>query len=269
MKRDPPFLLPISLPRKEMGGGFFRHGMMKANAIIVSAGKGQRFMEGKKKQFYLLAGKPILAHTLDKFETCPLIRSILLVVGQEDMDYCMKEIIEKHHYKKISQIVPGGKRRQESVKNGIDFLSNDVEVVAIHDGVRPFVTRTMIEESIHSALRFGAVVVAMPVKETIKMAHADGTVSKTLNRESLWQIQTPQTFQAPLIKEAYRRAAEDGFIGTDDASLVERLGTKVHILPGSYSNIKITTAEDLMLAHLFLKAKTLGEPDPTGPRGDS
>ena len=249
--------------------------MMKADAVIVSAGKGQRFMKGRKKQFHLLAGKPILAHTLDKFETCPLIRSILLVVGQEDMDYCMKEIIEKYHFRKISQVVPGGKRRQESVKNGIDALSKDVEVVVIHDGVRPFVTKAIIEESIHSAVRFGAVVVAMPVKETIKIAHSDGTVLKTLDRESLWQIQTPQSFQANLIKEAYHKASEIGFIGTDDASLVEQLGVKVHILPGSYTNIKITTEEDLMLAHLFLsisshngKMKPLTERDQTGRRGD-
>jgi 2-C-methyl-D-erythritol 4-phosphate cytidylyltransferase len=249
--------------------------MMKADAVIVSAGKGQRFMEGKKKQFYLLAGKPILAHTLNKFETCPLIHSIVLVVGEEDMDYCMNEIIEKYHYRKISQIVPGGRRRQDSVKNGIDALSKDVEVVVIHDGVRPFVTQAMIEESIHSAVRFGAVVVAMPVKETIKIAHLDGTVLKTLDRESLWQIQTPQTFQVHLIKEAFHKAAEEGFVGTDDASLVERLGVKVHILPGSYTNIKITTKEDLMLAHLFLSAssrndemKNLAEPDQTGQGED-
>jgi 2-C-methyl-D-erythritol 4-phosphate cytidylyltransferase len=161
------------------------------------------------------------------------------------------------------------------VKNGIDALSKEVEVVVIHDGVRPFVTKAMIEESIHSAIRYGAVVVAMPVKETIKMAHSDGTVLKTLDRESLWQIQTPQTFQVHLIKEAYHKAAEEGFIGTDDASLVERLGVKVHILPGSYTNIKITTTEDLMLAHLFLsvssrndKMKNLKEPDQTGRRGN-
>jgi 2-C-methyl-D-erythritol 4-phosphate cytidylyltransferase len=241
---------------------------MKADAIIVSAGKGQRFMEGKKKQFHLLAGKPILAHTLDKFETCPLIRSILLVVSEEDMDYSMKEIIEKYLYRKISQVVPGGKRRQDSVKNGIDALSKDTEVVVIHDGVRPFVTKAMIEESIHSAIRFGAVVVAMPVKDTVKIAHPDGTVLKTLDRESLWQIQTPQAFQAHLIKTAYYKATEEGFIGTDDASLVERLGAKVHILPGSYTNIKITTTEDLMLGHLFLDQKTLPEPDQKGRRGD-
>ncbi len=239
---------------------------MKADAVIVSAGKGLRFVEGKsrvrtpdhgKKQFHLLEGKPILAHTLEKFETCPMIRSILLVVGQEDMDYCLNEVVEKFQFKKVSQIVPGGKRRQESVRNGIDALPKDVKVVAIHDGVRPFVTQAMIEDSIQSAVTFGAVVLAMPVKETIKISNPDGTVLKTLDRESLWQIQTPQTFQVNIIKEAHSRAMKDGFVGTDDASLVERLGVAVHILPGSYMNIKITTPEDLLLANLFLKMNTL------------
>ncbi len=226
---------------------------MKADAVIVSAGKGLRFAEGKKKQFYFLGGKPILARTLDKFETCPLIRSIRLVVGQEDMDYCLKEIIEKYKFQKVSRIVPGGKRRQESVRNGIGALQNDADIVAIHDGVRPFVTQVMIEDSIHSAVHYGAVVVAVPVKETIKMSNPDGTVLHTLDRESLWQIQTPQTFKVNVIKDAYDRATKEGFVGTDDASLVERLGVKVHILPGSYTNIKITTPEDLLLANLFLK----------------
>ncbi|MBS3917680.1 MAG: 2-C-methyl-D-erythritol 4-phosphate cytidylyltransferase [Deltaproteobacteria bacterium] len=235
--------------------------MMKADAIIVSAGKGQRFMEGRKKQFFFLGGKPILAHTLDQFDACPLIRSILLVVGQEDQDYCLKEIIEKFQYRKISQIIPGGKRRQDSVRNGLDALSADAKIIVIHDGVRPFVTKEMIEESIRSATRFGAAIIAMPVKDTIKMAHPDGTVLKTLERESLYQAQTPQAFQAPFIREAYLKATEDGFIGTDDASLVERLGKKIHILPGAYTNIKITTLEDLMLANLILKmrAHTKGE----------
>ena len=237
---------------------------MKADAVIVSAGKGHRFMEGKKKQFHFLEGKPVLAHTLDKFETCPLIRSIILVVGQEDMDYCLKEVVEKFEFKKVSQIVPGGKRRQESVKNGIDALPKDVKVVAIHDGVRPFVTKAMIEDSIQSAVRFGAVVLAMPVKETIKMYNPDGTVLKTLDRESLWQIQTPQTFQVNIIKAAYYQATKDGFAGTDDASLVERLGVAVHILPGSYTNIKITTPEDLLLANLFLKMNTLTKQEQAG-----
>ncbi len=244
---------------------------MKAYAVIVSAGKGLRFMEAKpatadqgKKQFHFLEGKPILAHALDKFETCPLIHSILLVVGQEDMDYCLREIVEKYKFQKISQIVPGGKRRQDSVKNGIDALPKDAEVVAIHDGVRPFVTRAMIEDTLHAAVRVGAVVLAVPMKDTIKMSNPDGTVLKTLDREFLWQIQTPQTFQVNVIKEAYYRAMEDGFVGTDDASLVERLGVKVHILPGSYTNIKITTREDLFLANLFLQTNFLTKEQKTG-----
>ena len=239
---------------------------MKADAVIVSAGKGQRLMKERKKQFLLLEGKPILCHTLDKFEACPLIHSILLVVGQEDMDYCLKEIVEKYHYHKVSQIVPGGKRRQDSVKNGIDAISRDVEIVVIHDGVRPFITQEMIEDSVQSAIRFGAAVMAMPVKETIKMAHPDGTVLKTLDRESLWQIQTPQAFRVNVIKEACRRAAEDGFVGTDDASMVERLGGRVHIVPGSYKNIKITTLEDMMLAHLLLRVEKLSETDDSADR---
>lgn len=237
---------------------------MSHYAVIVSAGKGQRFMEGKKKQFSLLGGKPILAHTLEKFEACPLIRSILLVVGEEDMDYCMREIVERHRFQKVSQIVPGGKRRQESVKNGIDALPKDADLVVIHDGVRPFVTKTMIEDSIHSAIRNGAVIFALPVKDTMKMVNPDGIVLKTLDRESLWQVQTPQTFQVNLIKEALYRATEDGFIGTDDASLVERLGVNVHILPGSYTNIKITTPEDLLLANIFLQMNVLPKEDSMG-----
>jgi 2-C-methyl-D-erythritol 4-phosphate cytidylyltransferase len=126
----------------------------------------------------------------------------------------------------------------------------------------------MIEESIHSAIRFGAVVIAMPVKETIKVARPDGTVLKTLDRKSLWQIQTPQTFQVNLIKEAHYKATKDGFVGTDDASLVERLGMDVHILPGSYTNIKITTPEDLMLANLFLQMKMEPSQDQADRRGD-
>jgi 2-C-methyl-D-erythritol 4-phosphate cytidylyltransferase len=228
---------------------------MKTSAIIVSAGKGQRLMEGRKKQFLSLGGKPILCHTLDKFEACSMVHSVILVVSQEDMDYCLKEIVERHRYRKVSQIVGGGKRRQDSVKNGIDALSSNVDIVVIHDGVRPFITCEMIEKSIQSALEVGASVVAVPVKETIKIGGTGSMVLKTLERDALWQVQTPQAFHTSVIKKAYQEAIKDGFIGTDDASLVERLGGKVHLLPGSYSNIKITTPEDLMLARLLLETR--------------
>jgi 2-C-methyl-D-erythritol 4-phosphate cytidylyltransferase len=226
---------------------------MRADAVIVSAGKSHRFKEGTKKQFLPLSGKPILARTLDPFEASPLIRSIYLVVGSEDMEFCLREIIEKYRYRKISRIVPGGKTRQESVNRGIDAVPADADIISIHDGVRPFVTREMIEDSVLGALRFEAVVMAVPVKDTIKMVQPDGAVLQTLDREPLWQVQTPQTFRASLIREAYDRAVGDGFVGTDDASLVERLGAKVHVLPGSYVNIKITTPEDLILAQFIMQ----------------
>ncbi|MCX8118875.1 MAG: 2-C-methyl-D-erythritol 4-phosphate cytidylyltransferase [Desulfobacterota bacterium] len=230
---------------------------MKADAIIVSAGQGLRFMAGRKKQFFSLGGKPLLAHTLAPFEASPLVRGIYLVVGGEDIEYCQKEIVEPYHYTKIAKILPGGPERQDSVRNGLEALPPDADLVVIHDGVRPFVSREMIEESIRSAIRFGAAIVAIPVKDTIKMVHPEGTVLKTLEREFLYQAQTPQTFRTDLIKEAYQKAKEEGYTGTDDASLVERFGKKVYLLPGSYTNIKITTLEDLLLAELLLQRKDL------------
>jgi len=242
---------------------------MMVSAIIVAAGKGKRFAEGPKKQFLFLAGKPVLCHTLDKFEACPAVRSVILVAAQEDKDYCLKEIVEKYGYRKVSQIVGGGKRRQDSVKNGIDALSPDADIVVIHDGVRPFVTNEIIEKSIHSALEVGASVTAVPVKDTIKLSGPDGMVSRTLNRDALWQVQTPQTFLVSVIKNAYQKAAQDGFAGTDDASLVERLGLRVHLLPGAYSNIKITTPEDLVLANLLLETQTSPGEGPLPPEQGS
>jgi 2-C-methyl-D-erythritol 4-phosphate cytidylyltransferase len=242
---------------------------MKTDAVIVSAGKGQRFMQGAKKQFHLLGGRPILAHTIDRFESCPMVRSVYLVVAPEDLDYCLKEIVEKYQYVKISQIVPGGRVRQESVKNGIAALSPDTEIVVIHDGVRPFVTIQMIEMSIRAAAQFGSVVTAVPVKDTIKVVDREARVVQTLERASLWQVQTPQTFQADLIREAYHRAAQDHFLGTDDASLVERMGLKVHVAPGSYENIKITTPEDYLIARAFLKMRDFAESEPGKGRDDA
>jgi len=235
------------------------HRAMKTAAIIVSAGKGHRFPGKKKKQFLSLAGRPVLCHTLDRFEACPSIDTIHLVVGEEDMTYTLREIVEAYGYRKVSRVVPGGKSRQESVKNGVHSLPSGVDLVAIHDGVRPFVTRRLIEESLQAAKQYKAAVVATPVKDTIKLVGHNRIVERTLDRESLWQIQTPQTFQLDIFKQALQKAAEDGFIGTDDASLVERMGIKVYILEGSYTNIKITTPEDLMLADFILQTGAPGE----------
>ena len=232
---------------------------MKTAAIIVSAGKGLRFPGEKKKQFLSLAGKPVLCRTLDRFEASPSIDTIHLVVAEEDLAYTLREIVEPHGYRKVSRVVPGGKSRQESVRNGVHALPPGVDLVAVHDGVRPLVTRRLIEESLQAARQYGAAVVATPVKDTIKLVSHDRIVERTLDRTSLWQIQTPQAFQLDLFKQAIQKAAEDGFLGTDDASLVERMGIKVYILEGSYTNIKITTPEDLMLADFILRVGVPGE----------
>ncbi len=235
---------------------------MKTAAIIVSAGKSLRFPGEKKKQFLSLAGKPVLCHTLDRFHACSSIDLIELIVSPEDREYCLKEIVEPRGYTKISGVVDGGEQRQDSVGHGIDALPPEVDMVVIHDGVRPFVTPEMIDASIEGARKFKAAVIAVPVKETIKRSAPDRFVLETLDRESLWQIQTPQTFRAEVIRRAFRKAIEDHFVATDDAALVERIGIKVYILPGSYSNIKITTPEDLALAHRILQAEEADRRNP-------
>lgn len=229
----------------------------KADAILVSAGRGLRFGGGLKKQFLSLAGRPVLAYSLDPLEASPLIRSIILVVQAEDIDYCITQIVQKEGYKKVSQVISGGDTRQQSVRKGIEASPNDGDVLLIHDGVRPFTTVAMIEASVHGALRYEAVIFGVPVKDTIKVVDKDDTVVQTLERGSLYQVQTPQAFRSNLIREAHRKAAMEGFVGTDDASLVERMGIKVRVLLGSYENIKITTREDLEFARFILEARDL------------
>ncbi len=163
---------------------------MKVSVIIPSAGYGQR-MGSIKKPYILLGGKPILFHTLKVFQKCPLINDISIVVAEGDEQKCKDEVIS-YCDEKISQIIAGGATRQESVFNGLKSLSNDVDLVIIHDCVRPFVTSNIIEASINSAKKWGAAIVAVPVKDTIKESYDNVFVDKTLDRQRLWSIQTPQ-----------------------------------------------------------------------------
>jgi 2-C-methyl-D-erythritol 4-phosphate cytidylyltransferase len=239
---------------------------MDAEAIIVAAGQGRRFPGEQKKQFLPLAGKPVIAHSLAAFEATPLIRSVLLVVHPEDVDWCRWEIVERFGFAKVSRVVAGGVERQDSVLAGLEALKEENGIVVIHDGVRPLVSREMIEASIEGAVRFGAVVMAVPSKETIKRVDGEGRVLETLDRQVLRQIQTPQAFRTALLREAYRRSMEEGFLGTDDASLVERLGIEVRVLPGDYANIKITTPEDLLVADRLIRERKEGESHARGIR---
>lgn len=228
---------------------------MKVVAIIVAAGSGKRMRHSTKKQFLSIGCKPILAYTLDAFDSIDRVDRIILVIPRGWKRYCQKEIIEKYEYRKEIEVTGGGARRQDSVACGLALVSSDYEIVIIHDGVRPFVTRRMVVESIAKARKFGACVVAVPVTDTIKMVGRDGVIKRTLPREHLWRVQTPQTFRLSLIKKAYAKALKDRFYGTDDAQLVERVNRPVKVVSGDYRNIKITTREDLILAETLLSGK--------------
>lgn len=225
---------------------------MKTVAIITAAGKGKRMGSKIRKPYIELAGKPVLAHTILPFENSKIITSIIIVTAPGDEELCLKNIVKKFGFKKVIKVVRGGKERQDSVMSGILAIDDECDIVIVHDGVRPFVTKIMIEKAVKTAHKIGAAIVAAPVKDTIKQAAAS-FVKKTLNRDELWAVQTPQAFRFDILKNAHEQAKKQGFTGTDDSILVERLGHKVAVITGLYDNIKITTPEDLVLGKAILK----------------
>lgn len=221
-------------------------------AVIVAAGKGKRMGTEISKQFLPLCGKEILAHTVEAFEKAENIRDIVLVTGEESLQD-VKDMTLEYGWKKVTAIIAGGKERQDSVWNGLQAVSEDTDIVLIHDGVRPFVTEEILDLSIETALEMGGCVAGVPAKDTIKVCDSENIAVTTPDRSTLWQIQTPQTFRKSLIMRAYEQARKDGFMGTDDASLAEYSGSPVKVIMGSYRNIKITTKEDLIIGEAFLK----------------
>ena len=221
-------------------------------AVIVAAGSGKRMGTTVSKQYLLLEGKEILAHTVEKFEKSKMIDEIILVVGQEKVSR-ISQMAAGHDSKKISAVAQGGAERQDSIWNGLMQTSPSVEIVLLHDGVRPFVTEEMIQASIQTAREMGACAVGVPVKDTIKVCGADDMTLETPDRSRLWQIQTPQTFRRKVIFQAFEKARKDGFVATDDTSVAEYAGFPVKVIQGSYRNIKITTQEDLLIARAFLE----------------
>lgn len=225
---------------------------LRCTAIIMAAGKGKRMQTAVSKQFLSVCGKEILAWTVDVFEKSPLVDTILLMAsadGKEDVQH----LWNTYGWKKVAAVLEGGKERQNSVANGLAAVGEETDIVLIHDGVRPFVTEEMIADSIVAAQAYGGAVIGVPAKDTIKVCSADGLAVETPDRSTLWQIQTPQTFQRDLIVNAYEKADRDGFLGTDDASVAEFAGHQVKVVIGSYRNIKITTKEDLVIAEAFFK----------------
>lgn len=220
----------------------------KVYAIIVAAGKGLRLKGALRKQYIALDGIPILRHTLNKFDSCEQVNQIIVVAPKEDLDFCRNEILMSPKLQKDVHLVAGGAERQDSVFIGLNAIETDDGIVLIHDGVRPFVRQSHLAACINGAAEFGACILGIPAFDTVKKVSSTNVITQTLIRDNLWLAQTPQAFQLKLIKKAHETAKQEGFIGTDDASLVERLGEVVKIIPGSRSNIKITDQEDLELA---------------------
>jgi 2-C-methyl-D-erythritol 4-phosphate cytidylyltransferase / 2-C-methyl-D-erythritol 2,4-cyclodiphosphate synthase len=232
---------------------------MKTVAIIPAGGSGKRLKADVAKQYLLLASVPVLVHTLLAFQQASVIDEIILVVPETDINFVDKEFVKKQNLTKVTKIVAGGIERQDSVRNGLAVVDDRYDIVLVHDGVRPFVTAKMINEVVAAAKIDQAASVGVKAKDTIKETQDDGSVVKTIPRQNLWLTQTPQAFQCAVLKKAYDKALNDNFYGTDDASLVERIGIKVKMIAGSYDNIKITTPEDLVMANALIKSKSGGK----------
>lgn len=202
------------------------------------------------KQFLPVLGQPMLAHTIRSFEDCGAVDSIAVVVPEAHVDYCKSEIVDKYGYKKVVACVEGGRRRQDSVWKGLTATTGDI--VCVHDGVRPAVTPGLITDCVESARLLGAAIAAVPAKDTVKRVR-ESSVTETLDRLVLWEAQTPQVFKRDILMRAYAKAREDGYYGTDESSLVERLGVKVYVVMGSYSNLKVTSFEDLDVIKVLLE----------------
>ena len=230
---------------------------MRTVAIIPAGGAGKRLKAKKAKQYLLLDSVPMLVHALKAFQRAKVIDEIVLVLPMDDVASSEK-IINNYGLTKLSAVVAGGKERQDSVRNGLAAISRKCDVVVIHDAVRPFVTERIIKQVVAAAKTTGAASVGVKAKDTIKETKKDNLVSATIPRQNLWLTQTPQAFKFELLKKAYIAAYRDKYYGTDDASLVERIGAKVKLIEGSYENIKITTSEDLILAKALMKNKKGG-----------
>lgn len=227
----------------------------KVVAVVPAGGTGKRMGVGTPKQFLMLGGVPMMLHALRVLDRTPGVTEVILVVPKEERDRALAEVVERYGLKKVLKVVPGGATRQESVQHGLNEVDEDVEIVVVHDAVRPFITEDRIERSIEAARKHGGAIVAVPMKDTPKQAGPDRLIQRTLDRTDLWLAQTPQTFRRALVAEAYRKAAIAHVHATDDAALVERLGHKVAIVEGSWENIKITTPEDMILAEAILAAR--------------
>lgn len=230
---------------------------MKIAAIIPAAGSGLRMGYKIPKTYLTFDSMPIIVHTLRLFQDSDLIDDVYLVIQEKDKEYAQQEVVEKFLLTKVRAIIGGGKERQDSIKNALSYLRPEHEFVVIHDGARPLVGKEILEKTIQIGIEEGAAITGVPVQDTVKSLNKHGMIKKTIARKNLFLIQTPQVFKKEMIVEAYKAAYQAQYYGTDDSSLVERIGIPVKMVEGSYENIKITTPEDLMLAEFIAQRRKL------------
>jgi 2-C-methyl-D-erythritol 4-phosphate cytidylyltransferase len=210
------------------------------------------------KQFLTLGGLPLLVHSLRVLEASDAVSAIVLAVPKSEMDYCRQDIVSAHGFRKVQAVVEGGEERQDSVGRGLAAVGAEADIVLVHDAVRPFLTVDMIARVVAAAAKYGAAIAAIPMRDTVKRAGADGLIDETVDRKPLWLAQTPQAARRALLQEAHRKAQAEGFRGTDEAQLIERLGHRVALVDGSTENIKITRPEDLMIGEAILAGRQKG-----------
>jgi len=231
-----------------------REAVKLTTAIIAAAGRGTRMRSPVNKVFLPLSGRMGLEYTIEAFAACSAVDNLIVVGAAEDREKIIG-LLKKMGLAKPWRVVTGGLERQDSIHNALQLVAEDTDIVVVHDGARPLVTPLVIEQVIAAARLYQAAGVAVPVKDTIKIVDDEGFVDTTPPRDRLWAMQTPQAFSAPLLKAAYAQAQQENIVATDDAALVERLGVKVKLIAGSYSNIKITTQEDLIMAAALIAGR--------------
>ncbi|GEL06041.1 2-C-methyl-D-erythritol 4-phosphate cytidylyltransferase [Rummeliibacillus sp. G93] len=228
---------------------------MQYDVILPAAGSGKRMAAGQNKLFLELRNKPILIHTLEVFQQDEACRGIWLAVKPDERLY-IQTLLEKYHITKVKAMPNGGEERQHSVVACVKQIE-DGQIVLVHDAARPFITTPIIHELVEAAEKKGAAIAGVRAKDTMKVVE-NGKIKGTVDRSSLWMIQTPQAFDFTLLKQAEQQAEVDNFLGTDEAMLVERLGQSVYIVESSYENVKITTKEDLIFGEAILSQRIGG-----------
>lgn len=232
-----------------------RPGYNRVAALIPAAGVGRRMGGTTPKQFLHLGGREILAHTLEAFETCRAVHDIWVIVAPEYVAECQQSIVHRYGFQKVRGVVVGGATRQESVWRGLQQVPAVVDLVVVHDGVRPLVTTTLIEQTLEQAWHTGAAIAAVPLKDTLKRVSKEGHVEATVPREALWRIQTPQAFRRAILCGAFQHAWQHGIQATDEAGLLEACGHAVHIVESYEHNVKVTTPDDLVWCETFLRQR--------------